>query len=67
MGAAMSEANRAAFADERQAEIARLVEERGRAEAGRLDRFIEGLGTIAAIAPPTAVSASFESWLAGAT
>ncbi len=31
--------------------IKEAVEERGRAEAGRLDRFIEGLGTIAAIAP----------------
>jgi biopolymer transport protein ExbB len=31
--------------------IKQAVEERGRAEAGRLDRFIEGLGTIAAIAP----------------
>ena len=36
MGAAMSEANRAAFADERQAEIARLVEERGRARVTEL-------------------------------
>jgi biopolymer transport protein ExbB len=32
-------------------QIKEAVEERGRAEAGRLDRFIEGLGTIAAIAP----------------
>ena len=31
--------------------IKAAVEERGRVEAGRLDRFIEGLGTIAAIAP----------------
>jgi biopolymer transport protein ExbB len=31
--------------------IKEAVEERGRAEAGRLDHFIEGLGTIAAIAP----------------
>lgn len=28
-----------------------LMEERGRLESGRLDRFVEGLGTIAAIAP----------------
>ncbi|MDY0001129.1 MAG: MotA/TolQ/ExbB proton channel family protein [Polyangia bacterium] len=31
--------------------IKEAVEERGRLEAGRLDRFLEGLGTIAAIAP----------------
>lgn len=31
--------------------IKEAVEERGRLEAGRLDRFVEGLGTIAAIAP----------------
>lgn len=31
--------------------IREAVEERGRIEAGRLDRFMEGLGTIAAIAP----------------
>lgn len=31
--------------------IKEVVEERGRLEAGRLDRFVEGLGTIAAIAP----------------
>ena len=36
MGAAMSEETRAAFADERQAEIARLVEERGRARVTEL-------------------------------
>ena len=31
--------------------IKEAVEDRGRAESGRLDRFVEGLGTIAAIAP----------------
>jgi len=36
MSAAMSEETRAAFADERQAEIARLVEERGRARVTEL-------------------------------
>jgi DeoR/GlpR family transcriptional regulator of sugar metabolism len=36
MGAAMSEETRTAFADERQAEIARLVEERGRARVTEL-------------------------------
>jgi biopolymer transport protein ExbB len=38
-------------ADQPRDQIKEAVEERGRIEAGRLDRFIEGLGTIAAIAP----------------
>jgi biopolymer transport protein ExbB len=33
------------------ADLKEAIEERGRLEAGRLDRFVEGLGTIAAIAP----------------
>ena len=36
MGAAMSEETRAAFADERQAQISRLIEERGRARVTEL-------------------------------
>ncbi len=42
MSAAMSEETRAAFADERQAEIARLVEDQGRARVTELARRLAG-------------------------